>query len=77
MIHFLSVLFSYLALTDKRDIARVERKTYICTENEKDAVPTVRFGSKAFLGNWMSIESMEFQMNRILFPSSMIGKPSL
>lgn len=64
----------YLALTDKRDIARVERKTYICTEREKDAVPTVRFGSKAFLGNWMSIESMEFQMNRIRFPSAMLGR---
>lgn len=44
-------------------------------EKENEAVPSGRFGTKAFLGNWMSVESMDFQMNRILFPSSMTGMP--
>lgn len=53
---FLSTIFiySWLARTNPADTARVESKTFICTENKSDTIPTPKEGVKGQLGNWIS-----------------------
>lgn len=43
-----------MARSSPRDVARVESKTFICTENRRDAVNVPRGSAKGQLGNWMS-----------------------
>jgi phosphoenolpyruvate carboxykinase (GTP) len=60
----------YLCRTDPADVARVESKTFIVTPDQYQAVPHVATGSKGILGQWMSPESMDKELENRL-PGSM------
>jgi len=63
---------SWLARTDPRDVARVESKTVIVTQNQRDTVPTPLDGGVSQLGRWMSQEEFDKAMAQ-RFPGCMKG----
>ena len=65
--------FSYICRTDPADVARVEAKTFICTEDKYETVPHVKEGVAGILGHWLSPEDMQTELND-RFPGCMAGK---
>ncbi|XP_055373069.1 phosphoenolpyruvate carboxykinase [GTP]-like [Condylostylus longicornis] len=63
----------WLARTNPRDVARVESKTFICTERKEDAVPTHKLFETGNLGNWISPDDMNMAI-RLRFPNCMKGR---
>lgn len=64
---------SWLALTNPKDVARVESRTYMCTENKRDTVPDTKPGVQGTLGNWISPEDYDKNIQE-RFPGCMQGK---
>ncbi|PFX19618.1 phosphoenolpyruvate carboxykinase, cytosolic [GTP]-like [Stylophora pistillata] len=63
----------FLARTDPRDVARVESKTYICTEEKRESIPTAKDGVEGRLGKWMSVKEMNKELSK-RFPGCMKGR---
>lgn len=63
----------WLARTNPADVARVESKTFICTERREETITTPKEGIKGSLGNWMSPQDMDKAV-AIRFPGCMKGR---
>ncbi|KAL7891099.1 hypothetical protein AOLI_G00005750 [Acnodon oligacanthus] len=63
----------WLARTDPRDVARVESRTVIVTQEQCDTVPSPCGGGMSQLGRWMSQEEWDKAMNE-RFPGCMKGR---
>jgi len=64
----------WLTLTDPRDVARVESKTVICTDDKRETVPTTRSGVTGSLGKWISPEDLDEALWGDRFPGCMKGR---
>lgn len=49
----------WLARTNPADVARVESKTFICTEDRCETICTPREGVEGTMGNWISPKDYE------------------
>lgn len=67
------VFNSYIVRTDPADVARVESKTFICTDRREDTIPTPAEGVIGSLGKWESPEKMKKQLYEEKFPGCMKG----
>ncbi|XP_062916192.1 phosphoenolpyruvate carboxykinase [GTP], mitochondrial [Mobula hypostoma] len=63
----------WLARTDPRDVARVENRTVVVTETQRETVPIPTDGSPSQLGNWMSPQDFEREAG-LRFPGCMKGR---
>ncbi|KAK6107242.1 Phosphoenolpyruvate carboxykinase [GTP] mitochondrial [Brugia pahangi] len=64
---------NFICRTDPRDVARVESKTWMVTEEKFDSVCHTAEGVKPIMGNWMSPEQFESEKNT-RFPGCMNGR---
>ena len=63
----------WLARTNPSDVARVESRTFICTEKREQTVPTPKEGVKGTLGNWISPSDFDQAVTE-RFPGCMKGR---
>ena len=63
----------WLARTNPADVARVESKTFICTERKEETIPTPQEGIKGTLGNWISPDDFDKAIKE-RFPGCMKGR---
>lgn len=63
----------WLARTNPADVARVESKTFICTEEKAETVPIIKDGVQGKLGNWISEQDMKAAVDD-RFPGCMRGR---
>ncbi|XP_049879944.1 phosphoenolpyruvate carboxykinase [GTP]-like isoform X1 [Pectinophora gossypiella] len=63
----------WLARTDPADVARVESRTFICSEQERDVVPVARAGQKSALGNYIAPPDYDREVAE-RFPGCMRGR---
>ncbi|XP_029469625.1 phosphoenolpyruvate carboxykinase, cytosolic [GTP] isoform X2 [Rhinatrema bivittatum] len=75
-LHMIKKLTKYencwLALTDPRDVARIESKTVIITQEQRDTVPIAKTAISQ-LGRWMSEDDFE-KAFKARFPGCMKGR---
>ena len=69
------IYISWLALTENDDVARVESKTYMVTNAERDTRPTPKDGLPGELSNWMSPDQYKREFDE-RFPNCMKGAVS-
>jgi phosphoenolpyruvate carboxykinase (GTP) len=58
---------------NRQDVARVESKTYIVTDDKYSSIPHSRPGATCVLGQWMSPEDMKKELDNRL-PGCMSGR---
>jgi len=63
----------FLAKTDPKDVARVESKTVISTENERETIPIPAEGVEGKLGKWMAPGDLQAAIQE-RFPGCMKGR---
>ncbi|EDX07693.1 phosphoenolpyruvate carboxykinase [GTP] [Drosophila simulans] len=63
----------WLARTNPADVARVESRTFICTDRREETIPTPVEGVKGTLGNWISPSDMDAAVQQ-RFPGCMKGR---
>lgn len=63
----------WLARTNPADVARVESRTFICTEKREEAVCTPKAGVQGALGNWISPKDYDDAIMK-RFPGCMKGR---
>lgn len=63
----------YLCRTDPADVARVESKTFIITDDKYATVPHVKEGVKGIIGQWMGKEDVDVNLAD-RFPGCMKGR---
>lgn len=57
------IIYSYLCRTKKADVARVEKRTFICSHTRNAAKPSPHEGFKSKLGHWMHPDEMDTKMD--------------
>ncbi|XP_041975613.1 phosphoenolpyruvate carboxykinase [GTP]-like isoform X2 [Aricia agestis] len=63
----------WLTRTDPADVARVESRTFICSERERDVVPAARAGARSALGNYIAPHDYDAAVQE-RFPGCMKGR---
>jgi len=63
----------YAVRTNPADVARVESRTLICTEDKNETIPTCAEGAQGRLGQWCEPDAMDEKLD-VLFDGCMKGR---